>query len=391
MLKNITYIDEVRSFNLIKKIDKGIYENLELDFENNITNKIIRNPILENGKKPYGICDSYEQVLYNFEEIKSSKKEYFILLKRIKKEDITKEKEYKYSSWGGYYGSFPIKEDFFSLEEGLDQIFAFHIMEINEDHVDLTIPMNKFSVDGINTVVLTKTFDGKDINLGSLEEPLALEFKNPNNNEISFETSNLITNFGFNGTALLTPSAFFNSNLNVNSIKSTDLESELLLLNISKLKDCNATALKELIEKSNVDTTKKYIIVFYTGYMSKLENNYTSGNPDSDFWAEQSNRPYLTIDAVEYLNELNIAKAYIIDNVSFEASTGMANNFPVTSLLVNHNEDTKDFTPLIYHIIIDKQNLEYIQVNRDKIKIRIELGNVPTGNISGYSVKVILV
>lgn len=127
MLVNIEYEIKQTEKETIN-LTTGIYKHYYLDFDNEIKNSINRNPIFE-GKKAYGLCDNYQQVLNNFKEIESNDTKYFILLKEIKKSDLKKEKEYKYSSWGGYYGDFNIKEKFFSLEKGLDIITAFHIME----------------------------------------------------------------------------------------------------------------------------------------------------------------------------------------------------------------------------------------------------------------------
>jgi len=253
--------------------------------------------------------------------------------------------------------------------------------------LNLTIPMNEFSVDGITTNIITKTFDGKDINLGSDKDPLSLKFKNPLTNELTCERSNLITNFGFNGTALLTPSAFFNSELNINSLPDS-LNGELLFIDISSVVECDREYIEKKLKKLNVDFSKKYMILFYTGFMDKLKVDYSTGVPNKLFWDAQSDRPYLTLSAVEYLNEIDISKGYLIDNVSFEANSGLTFNFPVTSLLINHNEKTKVFTPLIYHTIVSKEECEYLK-NTVK-EIYIEIGNVPSGNISGYSVKVLV-
>jgi len=375
-----------KSKKYIEVREEGFVETFILDFEINIIDKINKNPINDD-LKSYGMCDNISQIKDEYDTLASSEKNYFVLLKKIRKSDLEKEKQYKWSAWGGYIGVYPIQEEYFSLEEGLEEVYAYHIMEvINNITFNITLAMNEFSVDGIKTTIQDKIFDGKDINLGTEETPISLEFKNPLNSDVNYERSNLITNFGFNGTALLTPAALFNNEIGINQLQEEQLQQHLLLIDVSKEKEITSKFLEDFLSKNNVDLSEKYIVIFYTGYMEN-KSNYSNGTPNDIFWENQADRPHLIAEAVEFLNKIDIATTYAIDNVSFEKPGSDKENFPVTSNLINLKEDNS-FKALVYHIIITKEDLILMKDNMCKLKVKIELGNVPRGVIRGYSVSV---
>ena len=130
------------------------------------------------------------------------------------------------------------------------------------------------------------------------------------------------------------------------------------------------------------------MIVFNTGFMDKYASLVDNTVPSDEFWNKQEKRPYFTLEAVEWIVSLNIAKCFIIDNVSFESADGMINYFPVTTKLMNIDESKKTFIPLVYHALITSEVSNMLC--RNKLQLRIELGNVPEGLIPGFPVKIIV-
>jgi len=95
-------------------MQKGIYKTKILDFEKNIQNRFIRNPLINIRNKSYGMFEDFEEFKNSLNDIISSKRKYFILITKITKKDIVKEKQYKWTSWGGFVGKRKLKTDFFS-------------------------------------------------------------------------------------------------------------------------------------------------------------------------------------------------------------------------------------------------------------------------------------
>ena len=249
---------------------------------------------------------------------------------------------------------------------------------------NISLPINKFSVDGIKTAYKERYFDGRDINLGTSENPISLQFKRLSDGKVFYEKSVQLNTFLFNGSCILTPYAISDTELGINEIRYDSLNADALLLKLEENKMYDLDATKSLF--SSVDLKSKYIIIFYTSYMYKYSHLYSDGIPSKEFWDKQQNRPYFTKEAAQWIVELNIAKCFIIDNVSFEGNDGAKDYFPVTTTLMNVDENNKTFVPLIYHANISNKIYKISQNN--KLFCRIELGNTPKGIIPGYSVRI---
>lgn len=249
---------------------------------------------------------------------------------------------------------------------------------------DITLPINKFSVDGIKTTYNERYFDGEDINLGTSENPVSLQFKRLSDEKIFYEKSAQLSTFLFNGSCVLTPYAISDTMLGINEISYDSLHAETLVLRLEESCIYDLEETKKLF--ASVDLSSQYIIIFYTSYMQKYSDLYLDGIPSSEFWDKQKKRPYFTQEAAQWIVDLGIAKCFVIDNVSFEGLNGSKDFFPVTTTLMNVNENSKTFIPLVYHAKISEEI--YMLSRKNQFFCSIELGNTPEGILPGYSVKI---
>ncbi len=263
-------------------------------------------------------------------------------------------------------------------------------------YFDMTIPNDKFSIDNQPTRVTPRTFDGKEASDGfKLDE---IRFTHPATGKVSHERSASIETFGFNGTAILTPSAFNeDSTLDVHDIDDENLEGSLLVLELKKGVAYGEDELKELLIRGgvlteqgirNVNPLKLFIVLFKTGLMDQiLEITDENGVPDYRKLKEiQEHRPGITHMGARYLSDMDIAKAYAIDNISFETKDGSANGFAATQILMG---STTYFKPLVYHVArTTKAEFECHFKDSSYTYARIGLGNIPAYRpLPGYPVQ----
>ena len=245
--------------------------------------------------------------------------------------------------------------------------------------MNLTVPPNKFSIDSVPTKVEWHVFDGCDSVLPKIE------FVNPDTGESTDERSALVHIFAFNGTALLTPSAWDKEchNLKIDNIDRGRLDGSLLVLDL----DIGVTYGREEIQRLLCDEPRKNIeeniVLLRTKLMQRvLATADERGVPDYDALAEtQKNRPGLTPDGAMELQEIK-PRAIMIDNISFEPNNGIP-GFHATQRLAHPKGS--EFTPLIYHVG-NTGDSDFKNKYNGK-SVRIELGNPPE-NLSGYPVGV---
>ena len=275
-------------------------------------------------------------------------------------------------------------------------------------YFNMTVPHDRFSIDNQPTIVKPRTFDGKD-----LEE---ICFTNLATNRVSHERSASIETFGFNGTAIVTPSAFDQSiTLDVHDIERNLLEDvyssqdvklvvpvcidsnqlcgSLLVLELKTGVAYGPDELRKMLDKKNrlykdgKAMSTGYIVLFKTGLMDRiLEITDENGIPDENKLKEiQKNRPGITHEGARYLSDLGIAKVYAIDNISFETETGSRNGFLATQSLMNRannfltsQKPTPSFTPLVYHVARTTHPVfeDMLQCSYPH-EATIELGNIP--------------
>lgn len=125
---NAPFLDDPDCF---KHYETGVYRhdffafNFEHFIENNTTNKII------DGRVDYGVCDDYSQILEKRAEIiNNSDKNYVIGLTRVKRAEQPSRGGWKWRWWGEYIGTHEIKCEYLYDEEGIEEVYCYHIYEI---------------------------------------------------------------------------------------------------------------------------------------------------------------------------------------------------------------------------------------------------------------------
>lgn len=254
---------------------------------------------------------------------------------------------------------------------------------------NLTIAPDQFSIDSMPTTVEPRFFDGKDAELSQIE------FENPNTGAKTFERSAVVRNFGFNGTALLTPSAFDGEcgNLNLDTVDRSKLEGKILILDLEQGVQYGREEVRALLETQGIDLedhdfVERRIVLFRTKLMAAvLDVTDEKGNPDYDKLAKvQENRPGITREGAAELHRILNPKAVMIDNISFEVNG--AAGFHATQELASPNPQTGEFTPLVYHVGATDAP-DFTEKNQGR-KVRIEVGNPPKKQLTGYPVGVYL-
>lgn len=252
--------------------------------------------------------------------------------------------------------------------------------------INLTVSPDKFSIDGIPTTLKPRIFDGQDPVLPRIA------FEHPHTRATTCEQSAVVENFGFNGTALLTPKAFDGEckGLNIDTIDRSRLNGELLILNLEPGIQYGIAEIRSLLEAQGISleprSVPEYIVLFSTRLMKQvLETTNETGTPDYSKLSEtQKNRPGITPDGARYLQQLGLAKTFMIDNISFEVPGQQG--FHATQLLANPRPENGEFTPLVYHIGgTDNENFTAECQGKN---VRIEIGNPPKKELTGYPVGV---
>lgn len=256
---------------------------------------------------------------------------------------------------------------------------------MSSPETNFTVSPDQFSIDSMPTTVAPRTFDEQDPDLPEII------FEHPETGDKTHERSALVTNFCFNGTALLTPSAFDSkcSDLNVDTIDRTKLQGDLLILDLEPGIQYGRAEIRSLLDKAGIDldrTVSEHIVLFRTRLMDAvLETTDEKGNPDYDRLAEvQKDRPGITPDGARELHETLRPRAIMVDNISFEPNG--TNGFHATQELAAPNPATGEFTPLVYHI--GNTDTSNFKERCDKEKVHIELGNPPRQKLTGYPVGV---
>ncbi|MFH0821079.1 MAG: cyclase family protein [Candidatus Peregrinibacteria bacterium] len=246
---------------------------------------------------------------------------------------------------------------------------------------NLTIPPNRFSIDGMPTEVELRLFDGQDRVLPRIM------FANLETGNDMPERSAIVHTFAFNGTTLLTPSAWDEQrpNLNIDTLDRTRLRGRLLVLDLVKGVQYGREEIKRLLDGERMleGCRSEVIVLLRTQLMDRvLSITDATGVPDYEKLAGiQEDRPGLTPDGAVVLQEIE-PKVVMIDNISFEPSRRDP-GFHATQRLAAPNG--KKFTPLVYHVG-NTGNCDFKERHNGK-PVRIELGNPPEG-LLGYPVGV---
>jgi hypothetical protein len=254
--------------------------------------------------------------------------------------------------------------------------------------INLTISPDRFSIDGVPTTTKTRNFDGKDAPLPEIT------FEHPETRALTSEQSANVENFVFNGTALLTPKAVDGAcqGLNIDTLERSRLSGKLLILNLESGIQYGMVEIRSLLEAQGISleahSVPEYIVLFRTRLMKQvLETTDETGTPAYSKLSEiQKNRPGITPEGAKYLQQLGLANAFMVDNISFEVPGQQG--FHATQLLANPKPGEGEFTPLVYHVG-NTENDEFTSENQGK-RVRIELGNPPKKELPGYPVGVFI-
>lgn len=86
----------------------------------------------------YGVCDNASQVLDYYDSLYKQHEEYMkdkkfaILLHPMFKEDQPESGGWRWHKWGQYIGKYEPKHEYLYDEEGIDYVYCFKILEIEE-------------------------------------------------------------------------------------------------------------------------------------------------------------------------------------------------------------------------------------------------------------------
>ncbi|PJC37236.1 hypothetical protein CO046_01530 [Candidatus Peregrinibacteria bacterium CG_4_9_14_0_2_um_filter_53_11] len=256
--------------------------------------------------------------------------------------------------------------------------------------IDLTVPQSEWSIDGVPTTVEPRTFDGKDKKL------IKILFDSITDGSEHPEISASVTTFGFNGTALLTPSAFDRGRRqsNLDTLDRRRLGGPLLVLDLKEGAQYGSTEMAELLRAQDIDPNRRYgvpeyIVLFRTRLMNAVLNTADErGVPDYGRLGEvQRNRPGILPSGARLLAKTGLAQAVMIDNISFEPF-GSDDGFQATQHLMGLEKPNRPhiFTPLVYHVN-GTEGDDFVETFQFA-QARIEMGNPPLAALPGYPVGV---
>jgi hypothetical protein len=258
-------------------------------------------------------------------------------------------------------------------------IYKYHVTK--EGYMeDLTMRQNEFSIDNLPTELRSRYFTKDDMGVEIL-------FKQ-DDEALMPEKSMSMNTFLFNGTTMLTPSAISNSTLGILDVENKwRLNKSCYFVKLKERdyteKDMIIEFRKQKIAKDTLITKQenKPILFLITGFMNKAKSSIKNdGTVDDSIFSIK--RPGLTVEAAKYISKLDIFGAIVIDSISFEPKEGSVNNgFETTRALMNINEGSRSFTPLIYHAKTPNMEANYSDCS-------IRLGNVPYGIIPGFPVSI---
>ena len=258
-------------------------------------------------------------------------------------------------------------------------IYKYHVLKggVMED---LTIKQNEFSIDGIPTKINKRAFTKEDLGIEIL-------FKQKDGS-MQAETSMTMETFLFNGTTMLTPAAISSSVMGINAVENQwRINKNCYFIELEE-RDYSKSDIAELFRDAGVVKDKliirqenKPVLFLITGFMNKIKQD-VDRNGKLDEGVFTLPRAGILLSAAEYIAEMEMFGAIVIDSISFEPNDGGSKTgFETTTTLMHINEQKQTFLPLIYHAKTPDAEGNYGSCS-------IRLGNVPVGIIPGYPVSV---
>jgi len=110
---------------------EGVYI-CDLNYSYNIKTKLINYP--EDVDFPsYGVADNYEQIIDKYHELTSlSQRKFCILCTPMRKSEQYPEGGWRWHKWGEYIGTEEPTCEYLYDEPVIEEVYVFHIYEINE-------------------------------------------------------------------------------------------------------------------------------------------------------------------------------------------------------------------------------------------------------------------
>jgi len=248
---------------------------------------------------------------------------------------------------------------------------------------NLTVSQCDFCIDGISPKIEEHLLNGENGN------PKVI-CRNPSGKETFELVANTIAP-SFNGTSIVTPSAFDpdHKDLNLDKIPKEKLKGRIVILDLEENKEYGKKEMQKLVSDSKYDLNdiEGCVIFFRTKLMSKvLETADENGIPNYEKLEEtQNNRPSISAEGAREIHKLiKGIKGFVIDNISIEKAG--KEGLVATQALMNVHKD-EDGNDSFSYIVYNAETPS----DEDNDEITIEIGNQPRGlpgcPVSVYSSK----
>jgi hypothetical protein len=78
---------------------------------------------------PYGVADDIDQILAKYPELEASDRKFIVTVTPVVKADQSPHGGWRWHKWGTYIGTHDIQCEYLYDEQGIEQVFCFHIYE----------------------------------------------------------------------------------------------------------------------------------------------------------------------------------------------------------------------------------------------------------------------
>lgn len=85
---------------------------------------------------PYGVCDSWEQILEMAPGLESDPRPFVVFVSEIRHEGQTSPGGWRWHKWGPYIGNHRPQHEYLADEVGIDRVFVYHIIQLMDDEID---------------------------------------------------------------------------------------------------------------------------------------------------------------------------------------------------------------------------------------------------------------
>lgn len=104
----------------------------------------------------YGVCDGVDNLMEKIPELVTSEREFVVTMTRVRRDEQSPEGGWRWHKWGEYIGSFDSQCEYLYDEEGIDEVYCYHIFERVK-----VIPLNELKHgEYYGTTGMSSFFDG---------------------------------------------------------------------------------------------------------------------------------------------------------------------------------------------------------------------------------------